>query len=170
MKDLKGYEDVVSQMTAKLAHACNIIKTKLTQESSKPVEDFEVSCEGATKAIITFYDGKFIFEETTDIDYVYKAVEEAVSSDPENLRYSLEKDYSCGGIVKIELQDHSKYLGNYEVKVEEKDESYEKNKYLCNLLEENFKYHNRMVAMRAVLDKHNLMGEVEELLKEIGLK
>ena len=169
MKDLKGYEDVVNQLTPKLAHACDVIKTKLTQESSKPVDDFEISCEGATKVTITFYDGYPSYGET-DIEYVYKIVEEVVSSDPANLRYSLEKDYSCGGIVKIELQDHSKYLGNYEIKVEEKDESYEKNKYLCNLLEENFKYHNRMVAMRAVLDKHNLMGEVEELLKEIGLK
>jgi hypothetical protein len=170
MKDLKGYEDVVNQMTAKLAHACDVIKTKLTQESSKPIKDFEVSCEGMTKAIITFYDEWFSFGETTDIQYFYKVLEEAVSSDPENLRYCLEKDYSCGGLVKIELQDYSKYLGNYEIKVEEKDESYEKNKYLCNLLEENIKYHNRMVAMRTVLDKHNLMGEVEELLKEIGLK
>jgi len=167
---MKGYEDVVNQLTPKLAHACDVIKTKLTQESPKPVGDFEISCEGATKAIITLYDGRFSFEETTDIDYVYKIVEEAVSLDPVNLKYCLEKDCSCEGMVRIELQDQSKYLGNYEIKVEEKDESYEKNKYLCNLLEENFKYHNRMVAMRAVLDKHNLMGEVEELLKEIGLK
>lgn len=135
MKDLKGYEDIVNKMTAKLAHACDVIKTKLTQESPKPVEDFEISCEGTTKAIITFYDGITSYGER-DIEYIYKVIEEVVSSDPANLRYSLEKDYSCGGIVKIELQDHSKYLGNYEVKVEEKDESYEKNKYLCNLLEE----------------------------------
>lgn len=170
MKDLKGYEDVVDKMTAKLAHACDIIKTKLTQEPPKPVEDFEVSCEEMTKATITFRDEWLLFGETMDTQRLYKVLEDAVSSDPENLRYCLEKDYSCGGLVKIELQDHSKYLGNYEIKVEEKDESCEKNKYLCNLLEENFKYHNRMVAMRAVLDKHNLMGEVEELLKEIGLK
>ena len=120
MMDLKDYADVVGKMTPKLAHACDVIKTKLTQESPKPIEDFEVSCEGATKAIITFNDGRVLFEKTTDVEYVYKAVEEAVSSDPANLRYSLEKDYSCGGIVKIELQDHSKYLGNYEMKVEEK--------------------------------------------------
>ena len=169
MKDLKGYEDVVVQMTAKLAHACDVIKTKLTQESLKPVEDFEVSCEGMTKATITFRDEWLLFGETMDTQRLYKAIEDAVSSDPENLKYCLEKDYSCGGLVKIELQDHSKYLGNYEM-LKPKDESYEKNKYLCNLLEENFKYHNRMVAMRTVLDKHNLMGEVEELLKEIGLK
>lgn len=165
MKDLKGYDDVVSQLTPKLAHACDVIKTKLTQESPKPVQDFEVSCEGATKAIITFYDGRFLFEETTDIDYVYKIVEEAVSSDPANLRYSLEKDYSCGGIVKIELQDHSKYLGNYEMpNLKPKDED-DRSAFIFNLIEENIEFHNKITAMKVVLEKHNLMGEVNELLK-----
>ena len=120
MKDLKGYEDVVNQMTAKLAHACGIIKTKLTQESPNPVGDFEISREGATKATITFHDGWFLFGETAiGTQRLHEVLEEAISSDPENLRYCLEKDYSCGGLVKIELQDHSKYLGNYEIKAEE---------------------------------------------------
>ena len=74
MKDLKGYEDVVNQLTPKLAHACDVIKMKLTQESFKPVQEFEISCEGTTKATITFYDGCPSYGET-DIEYVYKIVE-----------------------------------------------------------------------------------------------
>lgn len=170
MKDLKGYEYVINQMTAKLAHACDVIKTKLTQESSKPIKDFEVSCEGATKATITFYDEWFLFGETTDIQYLYEAVEEAVSSDPENLRYCLDKDYSCGGLVKIELQDYSKFLGNYEMpNLKPKDEDY-KSAYIFNLIEENIEFHNKIIAMKVVLEKHNLMGEVNELLRWVEKK
>lgn len=45
----------------------------------------------------------------------------------------------------------------------------EKNKaeYLQKLLEENIAYHNKVVCYRAVLEKHGLIKEAEEMEKTI---
>lgn len=39
--------------------------------------------------------------------------------------------------------------------------------YVKKLLSENIEYHNRNVCYRIILEKHNLLGEAEDLLKSI---
>ena len=62
-------------------------------------------------------------------------------------------------IINLDLKDVSE-LNKYLKSNQDKE-------YLLKLLKENMEFHNKNVAYRTILDKHNLLNEAEEYHKNI---